>query len=151
MLWAVGFFFLFFPTTQSVKALSPLCEASRMANQPIYLEDFVLKFTLPRYRESVRRATSVIMTPMIGANVPRAWFALASRSALIWSAKRQRWGRGSGGWYYDSWQNRLSSVCRVRHFLYWRGKEWHQRSPRRHRSVTMTTEMVLSGGVKSAS
>lgn len=44
----------FFHTTQSVKALSLLCEANLMANQPIYLEDFVLKFTLLRYLEAVR-------------------------------------------------------------------------------------------------
>lgn len=39
--------------TQSVKALSRLCVANRMANQPIYPEDFVLNMLL-EYLEVVR-------------------------------------------------------------------------------------------------
>lgn len=38
---------IFFPITQSVKALSLFCVVSRTANHPIYPKDFVLKFTLP--------------------------------------------------------------------------------------------------------
>lgn len=84
---------LFFYTTQSVKALSMFCEAIRMANQPISWKDFVLRSSccwdiLNLYAG----ATSVIMVWMIGTNVLRAWFALASRSALIWFARRWRLG-----------------------------------------------------------
>lgn len=50
----------FAPTTRSVRVLSLLCEADRMANQLIYPEDFVLKFTQLGYLESVRGAASVI-------------------------------------------------------------------------------------------
>lgn len=64
--------FFFAPTTRSVRVLSLLCEADRMANQLIYPEDFVLKFTRLGYLESVRGATSAIMTPVIGTNVLRA-------------------------------------------------------------------------------
>lgn len=77
------------PTTRSVRALSVLCEADRTANQLIYPEDFVLKFTQLGYLESERGAASLIMTPMMATNVLRAWLApLPSSLALIWSAER---------------------------------------------------------------
>lgn len=60
------------PTTRSVRALSLLCEADRTANQLIYPEDFVLKFTQLGYLESERGATSMIMTPVMATNVLRA-------------------------------------------------------------------------------
>lgn len=77
------------PTTRSVRALSLLCEADRTANQLIYPQDFVLKFTQLGHHKRERGTTSMIMTPMMGTNVLRAWLApLASSLALIWSAER---------------------------------------------------------------
>lgn len=121
--------FYFFGT--SVKALSLLCVANRMANQPIYPGEFVLKFTLLGYLAAV-----CVILWMIGSNALKPWFALACRTTLIWSAKCLFLGDDDIGarilWLMTNPACHLyaefSTSCIEKQG--WVGKKCHQRSPR---------------------
>lgn len=135
------------PTTRSVRALSLLCEADRTANQLIYPEDFVLKFTQLGYLESERGATSMIMTPMMATNVLRARLApLPSSLALIWSAERDGVAEER---YYDDDETACHLYAEISTSCTAGERAASKVALETSLSVTVTMVLLLSGSFKS--